>query len=66
MWISLLPSKHAAATAIKRIQVAVEGKSGKKMMVLCTDRGGEFAMVDFIKYCAQLGVRCEPTASYMP
>ena len=43
MWLSLLPSKDVVATAIKNIQAAVERKSGKKLLMLRTDRGGEFA-----------------------
>jgi transposase InsO family protein len=66
MWVSLLPSKDAAATAIKRIQAAVERKAGKKMVTLRTDRGGEFAAADFVDYCAQLGVRRQLTAPYTP
>jgi len=66
MWISLLPSKDAAATAIKNIQAAAERKSGKKLLMLRTDRGGEFTATDFINYCAQLGVRRQLTAPYTP
>lgn len=40
MWISLLPSKDATATAIKNIQAAAERKSGKKLLMLRTNRGG--------------------------
>jgi transposase InsO family protein len=66
MWIALLPSKDAAAAAIKNIQAVAERKTGKKLLALRTDRGGEFAAADFIDYCAQLGVRRELTASYTP
>jgi len=50
MWLSLLPSKDVVATAIKNIQAAVERKSGKKLLMLRTDRGGEFAASDFVNY----------------
>ncbi|KAF8672420.1 hypothetical protein HU200_049631 [Digitaria exilis] len=66
MWISLLPTKNAAADAIKHIQAATERKSGKKVMALRTDRGGEFAAADFVKYCAELGVQRQLTAAYSP
>ena len=66
MWISLLPSKDAATTTIKHIQVAAERKTGKKVKALRTDRGGEFAAADFTAYCAQLSVRRELTAPYTP
>jgi transposase InsO family protein len=66
MWIALPPSKDAAAAAIKRIQAAAERKTGKKLLALRTDRGGEFAAADFNNYCAHLGVRRELTAPYSP
>jgi transposase InsO family protein len=66
MWICLLPSKDAAADAIKRVQAAAERKSGKKLITLRTDRGGEFAAMDFVKYCAELGVHRQLTAPYSP
>jgi transposase InsO family protein len=66
MWVCLLPTKDAAAEAIKRVQAAAERKTGKKLLALRTDRGGEFAATDFIEYCAHLGVRRELTAPYTP
>jgi transposase InsO family protein len=66
MWICLLPTKDAAADAIKRVQAAAERKSGKKVKALRTDRGGEFAAADFIEYCAELGVHRQLTAPYSP
>lgn len=66
MWVCLLPSKDAAASAIKRVQATAERKTGKKLLALRIDRGGEFAAADFVDYCAQLGVRREHTALYSP
>jgi IS30 family transposase len=66
MWICLLPSKDVAADAIKRVQAAAERKSGKKLITLCTDSGGEFAAMDFIKYYADLGVHRQLTTPYSP
>ena len=66
MCISLLPSKDATATAIKNIQAAAERKSGKKLLMLRTDRGGEFTTSDFVNYYAQLGIRRQLTLPYTP
>lgn len=66
MWIALLPSKDAAATAIKRIQATAERKTGKLVCALRTDRGGEFLARDFKKYCPELGLRRELMAPYSP
>jgi len=49
---------------IKRVQAAAERKSGKKMLALRTDRGGEFTATNFTEYCAELGVQCQLTAPY--
>jgi hypothetical protein len=40
MWIRLLSSKDQAPWVIKNFQAAVEVETGKKLMVLRTDRGG--------------------------
>jgi len=66
MWICLLPTKDAAATAIKRVQAAAERKSGKKMLALRTDHGGEFTAANFTEYYAELGVQHQLTAPYSP
>ena len=64
--IALLDTKDAAPAAIKRIQVATERRSGKKLLALRTDRGGEFTSAEFSKYCAELGVVRQLTAPYTP
>lgn len=66
MWVALLPSKDKATSAIKRIQAAMERKTDKKLLALRFDRGGEFTATDFVKYCAQLGLRRELTTPYTP
>ena len=64
MWLVLLPSKYGAVAAIKCVQAAAERKTGKKLLTLYTDRGGEFTAMDFTMYCAQLGLRHELTAPH--
>jgi transposase InsO family protein len=66
MWICLLSTKDVAADAIKRVQAAAERKTGKKLQALRTARGGEFAATDFVKYCVELGVHRQLTASCSP
>jgi transposase InsO family protein len=66
MWVVLLPSNDEAALAIKRVQASTERKTGKKLLALHTDQGGEFTAVDFAEYCARLGLRRELTAPYSP
>lgn len=70
MWVALLPSKDGAPAAIRRIQAAVERKSGHKLRTLRTDRGGGggggFTVGHFQEYCVDLGVRRELTVPYSP
>jgi hypothetical protein len=51
MWV-ILPTKVAAADAIRHVQAAVEKESSLKLQVLCTDNGGEFTA-----YCADEGIQ---------
>jgi len=60
----LLPSKDTMPATIKHVQAAVEHKIGKKLYVLCTDRGGEVIETNFIDYCAKLGMQRELTVPY--
>ena len=62
----LLPSKDTMPATIKHVQAAVEHKIGKKLYVLCTDRGGEVTATDFIGYYAKLCVRRELMVPYLP
>jgi transposase InsO family protein len=51
IWVALLTTKDAAADAIKHLQVVAEKGSGRKLRVLRTDNGQEFAA-----YCANEGI----------
>jgi hypothetical protein len=66
MWVSLLASKECVVEAIKRIQAAVERKSGNKLGALRTNIVGEFNALQFKEYCAEIGIRRELTAPCTP
>jgi transposase InsO family protein len=66
MWICLLATKDVAMEAIKHVQATAERKSWQKLKALRTDRGGEFAATNFVKYCAELGVHHQLMAPYSP
>ena len=66
IWLQLLMSKDEAAAAIKKFKMLVEAKSGKKLRMLRTDRGGEFTSVEFAAYCADQGVVRHHTTPYSP
>ncbi|WVZ71914.1 hypothetical protein U9M48_020443 [Paspalum notatum var. saurae] len=66
MWLRLLTTKDQAAEAIKEIKARAEAKTGKKLHVLRTDRGGEFTSLEFGQYCAEVGVGRHLSAPYSP
>ena len=57
MWLTLLQAKSEAAEAVKRIKARAEAECEKKMLVLRTDRGGEFTLASFGKYCDEIGIQ---------
>ena len=66
MWAVLLPSKDAAADAIKHVQAATEKESGRKLWVLRTDNGGKFTVAEFADYCAGEGIRRHFSSPHSP
>ena len=66
MWLQLLTSKDEATTSIKKFKMRTEAKSGKKLHVLRTNRGGEFTSVEFVAYCVDQGVVRHHTTPYSP
>ena len=65
MWVALLTTKGAAASAIKHLQAAAEKKSGKKLRTLHTDNGREFTVAEFAAHCAE-GIQRHYSAPYTP
>jgi transposase InsO family protein len=66
MWALLLPSKDAAAEAIKKVKMAAEVESGRKLKVLRTDNGREFTVTEFAAYCTDEGIKRHFSAPYSP
>jgi transposase InsO family protein len=66
MWVMVLGSKGEAANAIRRAQAAVEAECGRKLCVPHTDNDSEFTVAEFTSYCADEGVQCHYSASYIP
>jgi len=50
----------------QEVEAHAEAKSGKKLCVLRTDRGGEFTLVEFVVYYADQGVVRHHTMPYSP
>ncbi|XP_066311420.1 uncharacterized protein [Miscanthus floridulus] len=66
MWLQLLMSKDEAVATIKKFKMRAEAESDKKLRVLRADRGGEFASVEFVAYCADQDMVRHHTAPYSP
>lgn len=66
MWGVLLKTKDQAFVAFRRFKAAAELKSGLKLKVLRSDRGGEFTSVEFNSFCEDHGIQRQLTAPYSP
>jgi transposase InsO family protein len=65
-WVVLLPTKAAAADAIKYVQTVAEKESDLKLQVLRTDNGGKFTASEFTAYCAGEGIQRHYSTPYSP
>jgi transposase InsO family protein len=66
MWVVVLGSKGEVVDAIKPAQAAAEAECGRKLRVLRTDNGDEFAAAEFMSYCTDEGVQRHYSAPYSP
>ena len=66
MWLRLLTTKDEAVAEIRHFKAGVEVETGRKLRLLCTERGGEFTAATFTTYCADEGVGRQLTAPYSP
>jgi transposase InsO family protein len=66
MWIALIPSKHCASKAVKRIRAETEARLGKKLSCHLTDRGGEFNSTNINEHYVETRVQRQLTALYSP
>ena len=66
MWAVLLPTKDAAADAVKRVKAEAEKETGRELKVLRTDNGGEFTVGELAQYFAAEGVKRHYSAPHSP
>jgi len=64
--ITLLKSKDQAGEAIQEMLAKLETKSGKKVKVLRSDRGGEYVSKRLQAWLAERGIEHQPSAAYTP
>lgn len=58
-WVSLLKSKSHAFMAFKHFHASMQTKTGYKISILKTDRGGEFTSTEFSQYLLDHGITRE-------
>jgi len=66
MWIYFVKLKSQAFDVFLNFQKMVELESGRKIKILRTDGGGEYASRAFDDYCATNGIQRQYTCSYTP
>lgn len=63
-WVFFLKIKVEAFECFQKLHILMERQTVKKLKMLVIDRGGEFSLSEFLKYCEDLGVRREFIAPY--
>ena len=59
-------SKDETLTKFREFQCRIENKTGNKIQILCTDRGGEYMSEEFSKLCKESGIKRELTQAHTP
>jgi len=65
-WTYLLSEKSETFQFFKEFKAEVERESGKKLVCLRSDRGGEYNSREFDEYCKEFGIKRQLTAAYTP
>jgi hypothetical protein len=65
-WIYFLKHKDEVFTRFQEFKAIVENRTGKKIKVLRSNNGGEYASNEFIDFCTTEGIKKEMTVPYNP
>jgi len=65
-WVYFLQEESEALDVFKLFKVLVEKESGKFLISLRIDRGGEYTSYDFTKFCEKNEIQRQLTAAYTP
>ena len=65
-WVYFLKFKSEVFENFKRFKALVEKQSGRSIVALRSDRGGEFTSNEFATFCEKNGIHRELTAPYTP
>jgi hypothetical protein len=65
-WIYFLKAKSEVFKRFQEFKALVENQTGKKIKVLRSDNGGEYASTEFVDFCTQAGIRRQMIVPYNP
>jgi transposase InsO family protein len=65
-WIYFLKAKSEVFRRFQEFKALVENQIGKKIKVLRSDNGGEYASTEFVDFYTQAGIRRQMTLPYNP
>jgi hypothetical protein len=66
MWLELLASKSKALQYFKKIKLAVEVESGRRLKAFRTDHGGEIHLGASVVFCNEHNIKHNTTTPYSP
>ena len=66
MWTALLKEKSDSFNKFKQFRALVEQETRIKIQTFRTNRGGEFILHEFTKFCEESGIKRHLTAPYSP
>ncbi|KAI5342090.1 hypothetical protein L3X38_009965 [Prunus dulcis] len=65
-WVYFLRHKLEALCVFKKFKATVKFQSGYKLKKLRSDRGGEYTLVEFDRFCDNAGIERQLTTPYTP
>jgi transposase InsO family protein len=65
-WIYFLKNKDGVLAKFQEFKAQVENLTGRKIMILRSDNGGEYTSKDFSNFCIEAGIKREFTVPYNP
>jgi transposase InsO family protein len=65
-WIYFLKAKSEVFKRFQAFKALVENQTGKRIKVLWSDNGGEYASTEFVDFCTQAGIRRKMIVPYNP
>lgn len=58
------PHNAAKLNRFKEFKSLVENQTGRRIKVLCSDKGGEYISRGFVDFCGEVGIKREFTVPY--